>query len=611
MAVTTEQATGPLAAVLRMLADEAPASEIAAALQLLAGAGAAGARAVADATRVRELLDRTARREHEGQALYETAEDLTSLRPGDEVLAAIVDRARTLLGCDSSYIALVDPDTGDAFMRVTAGTRTEALQCVRQAPGFGVGGYVIQTGRPLATSDYLNDPRIHHDPDVASAVAADDVVSIAGVPMTAGGTVIGALFAADRHRRTFDQDEIALLASLAAHAAIVIENARLFERVQADSAGLRAAGARLRAHRESLERAGRAHEQLMPMALRQAGLDEFATTVAGLLDAHVTLVAGDGAVLADAPGTSPGGPVCEVAVQAGPETFGVLRVQRATTLDEGDARILERAAQTAALLLLTRRRTDAVAREQLAALVTDLVTGADPAVLGRRAARLGVLAADRPHCVVVATCDAVPRRTLLTAAADLAEACGGIAGEHAGLAVLVVPAADPGTAARHVAGALTAATGEPVTAGADGPRSGAGCLRDVPELHPAAARCARLLAALGRCGQGAAVDELGVLGSLLEDVAPGRVTALIDRCVGALLDYDREHATPLVATMRAYFAHDRNPPATARELGVHVNTVYQRIARIDAVLGDDGWRSAEGGLQTQVVLGFLDLLGGR
>lgn len=232
---TTGQTTGPLAAVLRMLADEAPAADFAAAL------GATALEAAAhDAARVRELLDRTARREHEGQALYETAEDLTSLRPGDEVLAAIVDRARTLLACDSSYIALVDPDTGDAYMRVTSGTRTEALQRVRQAPGFGVGGYVIQTGRPLATSDYLHDSRIHHDPDVASAVAADDVVSIAGVPMTAGGVVIGALFAADRHTRTFDQDEIALLASLAAHAGIVIENARLFERVQADSADLRA-----------------------------------------------------------------------------------------------------------------------------------------------------------------------------------------------------------------------------------------------------------------------------------------------------------------------------------------------------------------------------------
>ncbi|GEL23851.1 hypothetical protein PSU4_28050 [Pseudonocardia sulfidoxydans NBRC 16205] len=607
MGATTGQATGPLATVLRMLADEAPASELAAVLDL-AGPHRSPA---ADAARVRELLDRTARREHEGQALYETAEDLTSLRPGDEVLAAIVDRARTLLACDSSYIALVDPETGDAFMRVTAGTRTEALQRVRQAPGFGVGGYVIQTGRPLATSDYLHDPRIHHDPDVASAVAADDVVSIAGVPMAAGGTVIGALFAADRHRRTFDQDEIALLASLAAHAAIVIENARLFERVQADSADLRAANARLREHRETLERAGRAHEQLMPMALRQAGLDEFATTVAALLDAHVTLVAGDGAVLAEASGSSSGAPGCEVAVRAGPETFGVLRVHRDTPLDEGDARIVERAAQTAALLLLTRRRTEAVAREQLAALVTDLVAGADPGVLERRAARLGVLAPDLLHCVVVAVCDAVPRRALLAAAADLAEPDDGIAGEHAGLAVLVVPGADPGAAARRVAAALTTATGAPVTTGADGPRTGAECLHDVHDLHPGAARGARLLATLGRTGQGAAVDELGVLGSLLADVAPDRVATLLDRCVGPLVDYDREHGTPLVATMRAYFAHDRNPPATARDLGVHVNTVYQRIARIDTVLGDDDWRSAAGGLQTQVVLGFLDLLGPR
>ena len=602
--------TGSLTALLRMLADEAPAEELTAVLDGTDRPGPAVAAALADAGRVRALLERTARREREGQALLQTAADLTSLRPGDDVLVAIVDRARRLLACDSSYIALVDEHTGDAYMRVTAGTRTLALRQVRQAMGYGVGGYVIQTGRPLATSDYLNDERIRHDPHVAAAVAADAVVSIAGVPMTSGGAVIGALFAADRHHRTFDQDEIALLASLAAHAAIVIENARLFERVQADSAGLRAANARLDAHREALERAARAHEELMPMALRRAGLDEFATAVAALLDAGVSLVGVDGSVLAEAGAALPAagaGAAREVTVQAGHESFGTLRVHRAAPFDDGDARIVERAAQTAALLVLMRRQTDGVARELRAELVADLVgaSAADPDVLQRRAARLGVLDPGRAHCVVVVVGGTLPRRTLLAAAADLADDEGGLAGEQGGLAVLVLPDADAGAAARRVAAALSATTGTPVAAGADGPAGEIAALRD---LHPGAARSARLLGALGRAGQGVAADELGVLGALLDDVAPERVRALLDRRIGPLTGYDREHGTPLVETVRCYFAHDRNPPATARALGVHVNTVYQRIARIDAVLGDEDWRSARGSLEMQVVLRFLDLL---
>ena len=43
----------------------------------------------------------------------------------------------------------------------------------------------------------------------------------------------GVLFAADRSERTFDRSELALLGSLAAHAAIALDNARLLEETRA------------------------------------------------------------------------------------------------------------------------------------------------------------------------------------------------------------------------------------------------------------------------------------------------------------------------------------------------------------------------------------------
>ncbi|MDN5748975.1 MAG: GAF domain-containing protein, partial [Pseudonocardia sp.] len=143
-------------------------------------------------------------------------------------------------------------------MRVTSGTRTQAIGSVRQRPGYGVGGYVIQTGQPMATSNYLVDPRLRRDALVAEAVADDGAVSIVGVPTKLGAVVVGASFAANRCERTFDQAEIALLSSLAAHASVITENARLFERVHAASHDLREADARLEAQRSALERAAAA-----------------------------------------------------------------------------------------------------------------------------------------------------------------------------------------------------------------------------------------------------------------------------------------------------------------------------------------------------------------
>ncbi|WP_214401663.1 helix-turn-helix domain-containing protein [Pseudonocardia lacus] len=623
---------GVLARALQLLAEEAPAEQ----LDGLGGSVAAdlrgrspgsqerGAallgRALVDARRVRTLLDQRDRREREMRVLVEAARDLTSLRGTDELLRAIADRARQLLASDSTYLALVEPDTGDAVMRVTSGTRTAAIETVRQRPGLGVGGYVIQTGQPLATTDYRRDARLRRDPDVAAAVADEGFVSIVGVPIKLGTAVLGALFAATRRRHRFGQDEIALLSSLAGHAAVVLENARLYERVQETSHELRATNARLRAQGEALQRAARAHEQLLPMALHRVGLPEFADTVSRILDGTVVVLSGDGRVLgqAAAPGAPaplavltgppPGAVVRTVPISAGRETFGRLLFARCGALSETDERTLERAAQTAALLLVMQRQTSLVEQDLRAELVQDLVAEQPPSwpVFHRRVRRLGAVDLDLPHSVLVLSARDVPRRRLLDAAVRFVGRRGGIVGEHAGHVVAVIPGTDATALARAAATDLGAATGHPVTAGAAGPASSAEAVRD---LHRAAARCHRLLLALGRAGHGAALPDLGVLGSLLEEASAAQVRHQIDRALGPLLRYDRDHGSRLVDTLDGYYAAGQNPPAVAQRLDVHVNTVYQRLDRIDQVLGSRAWREPRGALELQVALQFHRLRG--
>ncbi|SHK33270.1 DNA-binding transcriptional regulator, PucR family [Pseudonocardia thermophila] len=621
MSLTADTTSGILARVLDLLAREAPPERFAE-LAREVGPHPLLDQVLTDAARVRTLLEQRARREREAQVLYATARDLTSLRGSDDVLTAIVDRARDLLGCASAYIALIDAETGDAYMRVTSGTRTRALDSVRQPPGYGVGGYVIQTGQPLATANYHADPRIRHDPAVSAAVRADGIVSIAGVPMKLGTRVVGALFAADRYERVFDQAEIALLGSLAAHASVVIENARLFDQIRESSAELRAANVRLRRQQLALERAGRAHELLMPMALTRVGMPEFARTLADVLEGTVVVTVGPAAVLASA--TAPGAPSPEdllggrtgpdvtvrtVPVQAGQETFGQLMFARPGDLGDPEVRTLERAAQTAALLLLMERRTAMVAQELRTELVEDLLAtpAPDRAALRRRARLLDApLDLDRPLAVVVLTAEGVGRSALIDAASDFAAARRGIAAEHDGRIVVLLPDTDPGAAARAAAAELDRATGGAVTAGAAGPAPAPEAVRDA---HRDAARCHRLLVALGRRG-GVDVAALGVIGMVLEEVTADQVHQLLDRTLGPLLHYDRTHDAHLVRTVECYFACGQNPPTTARHLGVHVNTVYQRLERVDHILGGRAWRDPRGALDVQMALQFHRLVTG-
>ena len=60
--------------------------------------------------------------------------------------------------------------------------------------------------------------------------------------------MIGVLFAADRQRREFTAEEVALLSSLAAHAAIAIDNAQLLDET-------RQANETISGHNERMRRA--------------------------------------------------------------------------------------------------------------------------------------------------------------------------------------------------------------------------------------------------------------------------------------------------------------------------------------------------------------------
>ncbi|SHK33240.1 transcriptional regulator, CdaR family [Pseudonocardia thermophila] len=615
-----------VARLLRLLAAEAPAEAFDQLADLVEARLPGEARddvlaAIGRARRVRELLARRKQREKEAHALIETARDLASLRDVDSVLDAIVHRARQLLGTDATFLALRDPVVGDVYMRITLGTVSQAIESVRQPVGSGVGGRIIATGEPFATPDYLNDPRIQRNPAVTDAVVEDGLVSIAGVPLRhVRDGVIGALFVANRYERTFDQAEIDLLASLADHAAIVIENARLFAEAEAAAERLREANAELARQGSALERAGAVHELLMPLALRQADVGELVERVAEMLGGALAAVAADGAVLAATGDTAllpdalpaasdelaahevPGSPgTWTVPIRAGEEHFGHLVLAVPGPLPDHDVRVLERAAQTAALLLLMERQIAQAEQRVRGELLDELLAEREPdwAAFERRARRSGALVFRRPFTVAVLSASGVTRRQLARAAADHATQHGGLAAEHTQHVVVLLPDVDPTEAARRLPAELGRVTGGVVTAGVAGPATSA---EEVRARHREAARCLQLLLALDRTGEGASRTELGVLGLVLDGTSPARVRALLAQNVGPLERYDTEHNALLIETLEGYFAAGQNPRAAATALRVHPNTVYQRLDRVDRVLGHRRWRSPDGALAMQLAL---------
>jgi sugar diacid utilization regulator len=618
-------------AFLEMLVREAPRVEFdrplleARAVGATPDALAALDRARELALEVRELLDRRRRREAELSALFDTVADLATLRDLDAVLEAIVRRARKLLDTDVTYMTLNDPDRGDTYMRVTDGSVSARFQRLRLPMGAGLGGLAAQLATPFTTSSYLGDPRFRHTEEIDTAVQEEGIVAILGVPMRLGARVVGVLYAANRTARPFGRPEIALLTSLAAHAAVAIDNTRLLTETRSALAELGTANTLSREHSLAIERAADAHDRLAGLVLRGVDVRELATTCAELLGGAIIVLdaaarrlvtVGDvadsvsDAVLAEAVAAARvqgravrRGDLRVAAVGAGGEPLCALALCVPGELSETDERTLERAAVVTALLLLVRRSVTDTESRVRGELLEDLVVGRgdDPAVILDRARRLGV-DLDRPHVVVVFSADARYRQRAASWAAGQASARGGLAGRHDGDGVLLLPGEAPGDEARRVARELGTVLGAPVTAGGAGP-VGEPVLGEVAAAYGEAARCVSALRTLGRTGEGVSAADLGFVGLLLGTNAgnDNDISTFLTATIGPVLEYDERRRTALADTLRAYFDTGSSPARAAERLHVHVNTVNQRLDRITQLLGTR-WQRPDHALEVQLAL---------
>lgn len=579
--------------------------------QLLAGASRARLDGLLDALparqrdlllRVREQMQVQADREAELSALYDTARDLTAIRDLDAILTAIVRRARQLLGADMTYLSLNDEEEGASYMKVTDGALTAEFRRLRLPLGTGLLGLVAQSGAPYFTEDYQSDARFLHREYIDDAVAGEQIRAILGVPLVVEGVVIGALLAVHRRVRPFPVGEVTLLTSFAAHAAVALENARLFDRARAAVASADAASAALRARTEATERAAQAHDRLTDVLLRRGGVDDVAAVLTDVLGGEVAVHDDAPAGLARAAEQAQAsgrcvraGDVWVAVAAAGEERVGVLVLRPTGLMDLPERRTLERGAMVTAMVRLFDRSAAEAEGRVRGELLLDLVAAApgDLARLRERVRQRGARL-EAPLAVAVAR-GAAP--AALRSVAALAAERQGLGAGHDG-AVVVLTSGDPLDLGRALSERLGGAT--------VGVASVAGDLDGVPAAHAEARRTLTTLVRLGRTGDVADPAGLGLARLLLGHNGPGELDEFVTRTVGPVLAYDAERDTRLAETLTAWFDAGGALRATAERLHVHPNTVTQRLDRVASLLGDD-WRDPSRRLDVQLALQLVRL----
>jgi hypothetical protein len=576
------------------------------------------------ALRLREQSVRQRQREAETTALFETAKDLTAIRDVDEILAAIVRRARQLLRADMTYLSLNDEEEGASYMRVTDGALTAEFRSLRLPLGTGLLGLVAQTGAPYYTDDYQADERFVHRDWIDEAVAGEQIRAILGVPLLVEGKVMGALLAVHRTVRHFPSSEVSLLTSFAAHAAVALENARLFERAQAALAEVDEVNRQIRAHSQAVEVAASAHDRLTDALLRGGGVADVAAVLADVLAASIVVYDAEGRELAtvgDAitvPDELPeavsearasghsveltgagGGLVYVAAASAGAEHLGTLVLHRATVpLGLADRRTVERGALVTALVLLFNRSVAEAEDRVRGELLADLLTGRDPDPLRLvERARRQHADLEKPSVVAVAVVEGLERHRAGQVAARHAVELRGLGGDHDGGVVVVVPGDDAKAVGAALQARIAAAGGTStvgVVAAGPGPQA-------IAAAYPEARGCLRTLLTLGRSGEVSDPAGLGLARLVLGDSGPDELDAFVEAAIGPVLAYDRRRGTNLVETVEAWFAAGSRPAETAKALHIHPNTVAQRLDRVSRLLGP-GWRDPARALDLQMAL---------
>lgn len=161
-------------------------------------------------------------------ALNDAALAISTELSVERVLQRIVDHARELVAAE--YGALGVPNlVGGLDSFIHSGISAELVQKMGELPqGRGVLGLIIAEKRPFRLKNIQDDPHSvgfppHHPP----------MNSFLGVPIVGGDNVYGNLYLANKiGADEFSHNDQLLVEMLAAHAAVAIQNARLYEQVE-------------------------------------------------------------------------------------------------------------------------------------------------------------------------------------------------------------------------------------------------------------------------------------------------------------------------------------------------------------------------------------------
>ena len=154
--------------------------------------------------------------------LFDLGREVTSVLDLDELLRKIPKLIARLTTFDAFAVYLLDSRRNELTIAYSVGYSDDVVRRQRLKVGEGLVGAAVADGKPILVNDVNADPRyVAVVPGSRSALV---------VPLRRKGLVVGALNLLSHAPGQFTETDEAILRQFAAHVAVALENARLFER---------------------------------------------------------------------------------------------------------------------------------------------------------------------------------------------------------------------------------------------------------------------------------------------------------------------------------------------------------------------------------------------
>jgi sigma-B regulation protein RsbU (phosphoserine phosphatase) len=159
--------------------------------------------------------------------LFELGRQVTSVLDVNALLRELPDLMARVTVFHAMAVYLLDEKRGELGIAYAEGYPDEAARGARFRPGEGLIGAAVSEGQPILVNDLRADTRyLEVVPDMRSELV---------VPLVTKARVIGAINLLSRDPDQFTEIDQEVLRQFAAHVAVGIENARLFDRERRDA----------------------------------------------------------------------------------------------------------------------------------------------------------------------------------------------------------------------------------------------------------------------------------------------------------------------------------------------------------------------------------------